>query len=174
MGRCSICEDPRREAIEEAIMSGRTLRDVSKTFGVASKDGVRRHKDRHMPISLIRLGKQATDAVEEAARAMTVLARMEALYDRLTAVLDRAEEAGRDTITLAAARELRATAELIARITREIGEQPQQVLNVYTNPEVVQIVAVFQEVAGLLPPELQERVTARLAEIDGRSLQATT
>src|SRR5919106_3019421 len=103
MGRpCTICElaEAERERVEEAIVSGRSLRDVAATFRVGSKDAVRRHRQGHMPVALIRLGKKAIDAEQEATKALSVLDRMENLYDRLNGMLDRAEKDGKITIGL--------------------------------------------------------------------------
>jgi hypothetical protein len=136
MGRpCSICEDPQRETIEEAIVAGRSFRSVAATFGTFSKDAVRRHRESHMPVSLVRIGKKAVDSEATEARSLTVLVRMEGLYGRLTGILDRAEDGKRDSISLQAAREMRATAEVIAKISGELREQPSMVVNLQASPE---------------------------------------
>jgi len=66
--RCSICIHPRREEIDQALVSGATERTIVDQFDV-SKSAVHRHKTAHLPISLThalerRVEKEEDDLLE--------------------------------------------------------------------------------------------------------------
>jgi hypothetical protein len=103
MPSCRVCAHERRTEIDEAIAEGRSLRDIAATFGGASKDAVRRHKEAHVSPALVRLGTRLRTAAEDR-RAESILDRMEGLYARIEGLLDRAEAQGRDGTVLQASR----------------------------------------------------------------------
>ena len=126
--RCTVCSHDDREAIDEALVAGRTLRDIARQHGV-SKDAVSRHRS-HVSQALSRVV-----AAREEAGPRSALARLEDLHGRATRVLDAAEGEGKASLSLAAIKELRGLVETIARITGELDERPSvQVLNVATSP----------------------------------------
>ena len=153
--RCSICSHDDRESIDEAIVAGRTYRDIARQWDV-SKDAVARHKS-HVSHALSRVVAQ-----REEAGARSALDRLEDLHARATTFLDAAEAEGKASMGLAAIRELRGLVEMIAKITGELDERPNvQVLNVSTAPEWLAIRAALVEV--LAPyPEAAAAVAARL------------
>lgn len=152
---CKICHHEDREAIDAAIVAGKTLRDIASQADV-SKDSVARHKG-HISAVLSRVVAEREEAGPRSA-----LARLEDLHDRATRVLDAAEGEGKATLSLAAIKELRGLVETIARITGELDERPNvQVLNVSTAPEWLAIRAAL---AGALAPypDAAAAVAARL------------
>ncbi len=153
--RCTICNHDDRESIDEAIVGGRTLRDIARQHDV-SKDAVSRHRG-HVSHALSRVV-----AEREEAGARSALDRLEDLHTRATRVLDAAEGEGKASLSLAAIKELRGLVETIAKITGELDERPNvQVLNVSTAPEWLAIRAALVEV--LAPyPEAAAAVAARL------------
>ena len=50
--RCTICDHPQQEAIDQAFISGQSLRDIAGHYHL-SKSALARHKDRHAPPALI-------------------------------------------------------------------------------------------------------------------------
>jgi hypothetical protein len=65
--RCTVCDQPERNGIDEALVSGAPYRTVAKRF-VLSESAVYRHKTEHLPAHL----SKAKEA-EEAARADDLL-----------------------------------------------------------------------------------------------------
>jgi len=57
--RCTICDHPQHEAIEQALIAGQALRDIAGHYHL-SKSALARHKERHAPPALI----QDTDDLE--------------------------------------------------------------------------------------------------------------
>jgi hypothetical protein len=57
--RCTICEHPTRDAIDQALVAGQTLRDIASHYHL-SKSALARHKVSHAPPALI----QDTDDLE--------------------------------------------------------------------------------------------------------------
>lgn len=153
--RCTICSHDDREGIDEAIVGGRTLRDIARQWDV-SKDAVARHKS-HVSQALSRVV-----ADREEAGARSALDRLEDLHTRATRLLDAAEAEGKASMALASIKELRGLVEIIAKITGELDERPSvQVLNVSTAPEWLAIRAALVEV--LAPyPDAAAAVAARL------------
>jgi len=169
MGRaCTVCSHEDREAVDEAIVLGRTLRDIAQQHGV-SKDAVSRHKA-HVSPALARLV-----AEREEAGGKSALARLEELHVRAMRVLDAAESEGKASLSLAAIRELRGLVEVLARITGELDERSTvQVLNLSTSAEWISLRSVVLEALTDFP-EARAAVAGRLAggarvAIEGRVL----
>jgi hypothetical protein len=57
--RCTICAHPTRDAIDQALVAGQSLRDIAGHYHL-SKSALARHKDSHAPPALI----QDTDDLE--------------------------------------------------------------------------------------------------------------
>lgn len=162
--RCSICNHEDREAIDEAIVSGSTLRATARRFDV-SKDAVSRHKA-HVSASLSRVV-----AAREEAGAVSALSRLEELHTRAMRVLDAAEADGKASLSLAAIRELRGLVETLAKITGELDERPNvQVLNVATAPEWVAIRGVLMQALAPHPAAAQAVAVALDSLPAGRTI----
>src|SRR5262245_50689175 len=131
---CSICRHGARQAIDESLVAGTPYRDVSKRFGV-TPSALTRHRKAHLSPALV-----AVNAERERHGTDTVADRIEALYRKAAAILQRVDEAGATGQALAAIRELRSLCELLARITGELDERPQvAVVNLHTTPEWIEL-----------------------------------
>ena len=157
--RCTVCTHDELEEIDAALVTGSTLRDIARRYGV-SKDAASRHKA-HVSRALSQVV-----AARQQAGSKTALDRIEHLHDRAMRVLDTAEAEGKASLSLAAVRELRSLVELIAKITGELDERSTvQVLNVATAPEWVAIRAAVM--AALIPhPDAAAAVVERLAALE--------
>ena len=165
---CTVCAHTDRQAVDEAIVLGRTLRDIAQQHGV-SKDAVSRHKA-HVSPALARLVADRAEAGPKSA-----LSRLEELYGRASNVLSAAESEGKASLSLAAIRELRGIVETLAKITGELDERSTvQVLNLATSDEwLVLRAAVMSALADY--PEAAAAVAGRLTggarvAIEGRAL----
>jgi hypothetical protein len=127
---CTICANPKRAEIDEALVSGgESIRGISRRFRVTD-DALSRHKESHLPKTLVR-AHQAGE-VRRAGILMDRIAtnedRSERLYGQAEAILDRALEAEDLKTALTAIRagcavlaEARQLAELRGKATGELG-----------------------------------------------------
>lgn len=100
------------------------------------------------------------------AGAQKAVDRAEELYVKASAILEGAEQEGQGALALSAIKELRATVELLAKLTGELDERPQvNVLNVSSSPEWLAIQQAMLE--SLAPfPEARIAVAGTLEELE--------
>jgi len=108
---CSICGHEHRDAMEDAFIAGQAKRRIASQYGVTER-AVRYHMREHLP-TLLALARDA----ERAARADTLLDRMEALQSQTLAILDAPED---QRTALAAIAQARRNLELIGEVTKEL------------------------------------------------------
>ena len=150
---CTICSHPSRDAIEDAFIAGTPKRRIASHYGVSER-AVRYHTREHLP-ALLALARDA----ERAARADSLLDRIEILQSRTLAILEVTEETGEHRTALAAIREARSNLELIGEVTRELNRAPT--LNLSLHPEYVEARTLI--VQALEPyPQAKEAVVRAL------------
>jgi hypothetical protein len=138
---CTLCEHPRREEIDRALVGDSSNLSVSSLFGV-SESAIRRHKANHLPAKLV-----MAQAAEEVAQADDLLDQVRDLQARTLAILEAAESTRQHRTALAAIREARSNLELLAKLLGELDERP--VVNLNVSPEWLELRAVI--VAALEP-----------------------
>jgi predicted transcriptional regulator len=111
---CTICSSGHRDEMEDAYLAGMPKRRIASHYGVTER-AVRHHLREHLP-ELLALARDA----ERAARADTLLDRIEALHSRTMAILEAVEGTDEHGTALAAIREARRNLELIGEVTREL------------------------------------------------------
>jgi hypothetical protein len=152
---CSICQHPKREAIDRALVGETSNLSVSSLFGV-SESAVRRHKANHLPAKLVMAEKAA-----EVAEADSLLGQVRDLQSRAYGILDKAEGTGDLRTALGAIREARGNLELLAKLLGELDERPM--VNLHVSSEWLELRAV---IVGALEPYSEAR-GAVLRAIDG-------
>ena len=160
---CTVCQHPRRDAVDRHLVSGRSNRGVAREYGLG-REAVRNHRARHVPQTLTR----AREAREEA-HADDLLAQVRHLHDRALHILDEAEAADDHRSALGAIREARAAVELLAKLVGELDERPVvNVTNLLASVEWQRVQALVIDV--LEPhPEARERLVTGLAAIEERT-----
>jgi len=143
---CTICRHADRDAIEDAFVAGTPKRRIASRYGVTER-AVRHHTREHLP-ALLALARDA----ERAARADSLLDRIEALQSRTLAILEASQETHDHRVALAAIREVRANLELIAEVTKELDRTPT--LNLHLNPEWLELRTT---IVGALDPHPEAR-----------------
>jgi hypothetical protein len=143
---CSICGHEHRDAMEDAFIAGQAKRRIASQHGVTER-AVRYHMREHLP-ALLALARDA----ERAARADTLLDRIEALHSRTMAILEAVEGTDEHGTALAAIREARRNLALVGEVTRELDRAGT--INVALNPE-------WLEIRGVIIAALEPRPTAR-------------
>jgi hypothetical protein len=146
LGRvCTICTHERRFEIEELLATRQsTYRGIARKYGV-SEDAVSRHVSSRHVSQLISL---AADA-ERAARADTLLDRIEALQSRIEEFLSRVEHTDNYSATLGAFREMRSNLELIGEVTKELDRAGT--INLELSPEWLELRGVIVAALGPHP-----------------------
>jgi hypothetical protein len=152
---CTVCSHEKRYEIEERLATRQgTYRGIARTYGL-SEDAVSRHVSGGHISQLIAL---AADA-ERAARADTLLDRIEALQSRTLAILSATEETGEHRTALAAIREARGNLELIGEVTKELNRAPT--LNLSLHPQYIEARTLI--VQALEPyPQAKEAIVRAL------------
>jgi len=158
---CTICSHENRYDIDSILVDrAKPYRYIALQYGV-SKDAISRHVNSRHISELLAL---AADA-EQAARADTLLDRVEALQSRIEAFLGRVEGTDNYSATLGAFREMRANLDLIGEVTKELDRTPT--LNLELNPEWLRVEAVIVGTLERFPAAKEAVVGALLALPDG-------
>jgi predicted transcriptional regulator len=152
---CSICSHEHRDAMEDAFIVGQAKRRIASHYGVTER-AVRHHLREHLP-ALLALARDA----ERAARADTLLDRMEALQSQTLAILDAPEDQDEHGTALAAIREARRNLELIGEVTRELDRAGT--INLELTVEWQEVKAVLVNTLASYP-EAQQAVFNALEE----------
>ena len=158
MGRvCTICSHEQRFAIEELLATRQsTYRGIARKYGLG-EDAVSRHVKAGHVSQLLAL---AADA-ERAARADSLLDRIEALHSRTLAILVAVEGKDEHGTALAAIREARRNLELIGEVTRELDRAGT--INLELTVEWQEVKAVLVNTLASYP-EAQQAVFNALEE----------
>ena len=149
---CSICSHEHRDAMEDAFIAGQAKRRIASQHGVTER-AVRYHMREHLP-ALLTLARDA----ERAARADTLLDRMEALQSQTLAILDAPED---QRTALAAIAQARRNLELIGEVTRELDRAGT--INLELSVEWQEVKAVLANTLASYP-EAQQAVFNALEE----------
>jgi hypothetical protein len=149
---CSICSHEHRDAMEDAFIAGQAKRRIASQHGVSER-AVRYHMREHLP-ALLALARDA----ERAARADTLLDRMEALQSQTLAILDAPED---QRTALAAIAQARRNLELIGEVTRELDRAGS--INLELTVEWQEVKAVLVNTLASYP-EAQQAVFDALEE----------
>jgi hypothetical protein len=149
---CSICSHEHRDAMEDAFIAGQAKRRIASQHGVTER-AVRYHMREHLP-ALLALARDA----ERAARADTLLDRMEALQSQTLAILDAPED---QRTALAAIAQARRNLELIGEVTRELDRAGT--INLELSVEWQEVKAVLVNTLASYP-EAQQAVFNALEE----------
>jgi len=132
---CTLCEHPKREEIDRALVGETSNLSVSSVFGV-SESAVRRHKANHLPAKLAKAHE-----AKEVSRADDLLRQVRILQSKTLSILLRAEGAGDLRTALSAVREARGNVELLAKLSGELDERP--VVNLNISPEWLELRAAI-------------------------------
>jgi hypothetical protein len=156
---CTVCSSEQRDEIEDAVLAGTPKRRIASQYGVSER-AVRDHTKNHLP-ELLAIARDA----QRAARADTLLDRLEALQERTEAILEQAEESGNFQDRFRGVAEMRRTLEIIGEVTKELNRSTT--INLELSPEWGMIRAAIVEALEPAPPQIRGSVTMRLLQIEG-------
>src|SRR5918994_4602529 len=149
---CSICGHEHRDAMEDVSIAGQAKRRIASQYGVSER-AVRYHMREPLP-ALLALARDA----ERAARADTLLDRMEALQSQTLAILDAPED---QRTALAAIAQARRNLELIGELTEQLDRRGT--VNLELTVEWQEVKAVLVNTLASYP-EAQQAVFDALEE----------
>src|SRR5215208_6364728 len=153
--RCTVCDHPERNSIDQALVNVAPYRSVAKRFEL-SESAVYRHKTEHLPVHLLKARE-----IEEVAQADDLLEQVRHLQTHAIDILERAEKSGDLRTALAAISQARGNLELLGKLAGELDERPQ--VNLLISPEWLELRAV---IIGALSPHPGAR-EAVLRAIEG-------
>jgi hypothetical protein len=160
-GKCAACEHEKQDDLNADLISKISLSKLSEKYGI-SRASLKAHKDNHLTPAL------AAVQAEKFGVGTKATARLEAMLQTVESLLTKARTTGNVGQALTAVRELRATIELLAKITGELDERPTTVINLLTTEAWIQARQAIVE--ALAPyPEARLAVANRLQLIEHRS-----
>lgn len=157
---CSICAHPELAAINEALVSGITFRNIAERYGT-SLAALHRHKHDHIPAALAKAGEAA-----EVTHADDLLEQVRGLQKRALNILETAEVDGKLGTALLAIKESRGCLELLARLLDKLPKG-SAVNILISSPAWVELRAVIVDTLGPYP-QIQAELGRRLARIERR------
>ncbi len=155
---CTTCTHPEREAIDEALTQGLSMRRIAFRHGM-SPNAIKRHRDRHLSPALAAVAAERKQAHER-----SLLERIEDLTNRAERILDQAEQSGKVSVALSAIREMRELLRLLGAATGELDDKPQVTVNLMASTEWLVLRAAILEALGG-HPAARIAVMSRIAEI---------
>ena len=109
--RCKVCDNPERLNIDRAIISGKSLKEISREFNIGY-DSLYRHSQDH-------LSRQLSKAYElkQMGENNELLEKIESIISRAEDIFRRNYEANKDLTALKSLAEIRSTIELLHKIS---------------------------------------------------------
>jgi hypothetical protein len=160
--KCAACASPDQVDIDHALVAGASIRKLSRRYDI-SRTALTAHKRNHVSPALVAVREERGRAF-----AVNTVERLETLFETGSAILSAARESHNAALALAALREIRATVELIARVTGELDERPQVTVNLQQTAEWIQVQAVVVKfVDEKLGPKEAAELSRRLRVLDG-------
>jgi hypothetical protein len=147
MQRCSTCAHAKRNDIDRLLATGTPAAQVAEQFGLNARS-VQWHANDHLP----QLVTQAVKS-EQKDVAFDVMAELTSCYGYARVILAMSlkgdDEKKRPSLALAAIREMRDTAALIAKIGGQLDERPQ--MNLTVSAEWIEIRLLLMDVLAPFP-----------------------
>ncbi len=155
---CTICSHAARAAIDAALVSGASLRDIAGQFHV-SKTAVARHADGHIAATVTR-----SQEAREEAQALDVVRQLKAINTAALEILAKARKIDDPDTQLKAIDRIQRQIELQAKLLGDLDERPQ--VNVLLSAEWISVRTVL--LAALAPfPDARVAAATALLQVEG-------
>ena len=129
MRTCTICGHTDRNDIDEALLDGRSLRNIAKQYKT-STTSLFRHKKDHIPTALAQTVQATTELQAE-----TLFDRLRSINTETKAILQEAREAKSSSIALAAINRIEHQIELEAKILGQLDDSVKVAVGFNLTPE---------------------------------------
>lgn len=156
---CTVCVHPQRGAIDQALVTGESVRSLASRYVPLSKTALSRHAE-HIPGSLVK-AQEETDV----RNAIDVVKQLRAINSTCKDILEDARQRKDDDTALKAVDRIYRQLELQAKLLGELNEAPQ--VNLFLTPEWGRACAVLLRALGPYP-EARAAGAAALIELEGR------
>lgn len=178
-GKCASCQHPEVDTLNEQLITGVPLAQIAKRFGMAVSS-LKAHKKNHLnpAYKAIKAAKE-----QRATDGRTMQEQLRDLLPILRNALHWAQGAqdkeGNFTVLpnlsqmVAVVRELRATLELLAKITGEYDDRPTTTINVLTTEAWLQTRSAINQALATYP-EARLAVARNLMLLEGKVEADTT
>ena len=128
--KCFVCSHPKRHEIDKSLVKGKTLREITRSFGI-DKSALYRHKQKHLPKQLLMVRES-----EELTRADNLWDQIEWLRAKALSISRKAEEREDYRAALAGIRELVRIVELTGKLRGDLSNQP---VNIILSPQWIEL-----------------------------------
>lgn len=152
MPSCATCSHSERVAIDMALVSGASLRDVASRYGM-SYQAVKRHKDKHLSPMLQLKQEEIGD---------TLYAQIVTLNAETLTVLAKAQADGKGYLVLRAVEQARANLEVVAELLGKVNRGQGATVIVTQTPEWV---AIKEALNRILSPEQKMAFAETLVQL---------
>ena len=161
MGRqCTVCNHAQLDAINEALIEGRSYNDIITVYNGITEMALSRHMNNHLPATLVK----AHDAME-AAKADTLLAQVQRLQDKAMELLSKAEISGDLRGALQGVREAKGCLELLAKLQGQLQAETKVIIETQEVQALInQLVIIIQQ--EVRDPHTLQAIVAKLQEVD--------
>ncbi len=153
MPRCTACDAPDRAALDRSLAIGAEAVSTLARRHKLSRQAILRHRDAHLPLALTEAVALATED-----RGGALIAEIDGLKDRVSGLLNRAEQKGDLRGAVTAIREGARLLELIAKLRGDLTPPPAVTISVVQTAE-------FQNVASRILAALDGYPAARAAVV---------
>lgn len=180
-GKCASCQHPEVDILNEQLITGVPLAQIAKRFGMAVSS-LKAHKKNHLNPAYKAI-QAAKKSQQEAGDGRTMQEQLRDLLPILRNALHWAQGAqdkeGNFTVLpnlsqmVAVVRELRATLELLAKITGEYDDRPTTTINVLTTEAWLQTRSAINQALATYP-EARLAVARNLMLLEGKVEADTT
>ena len=156
MRTCTICGHADRNDIDQALLDGRSLRNIAKQYKT-STTSLFRHKKDHIPVALAQTVQATTELQAE-----TLFDRLRSINTETRAILQEAREAKSSSVALAAINRIERQIELEAKILGQLDDGVKVAVGFNLTPKPV------WDFSELTQEELEEfrRLTAKLNRVN--------
>jgi hypothetical protein len=143
MPQCSVCAHPDRAAVDKALVTGASLRDVAGQFGL-TKSSVERHQADHLPARLVKAAER-----QDVREALDVVAQLKAINAATLEVLRDAQASKDGELVLKATDRALKQIELQAKLLGDLDDRPQ--VNILISAEWAEIRLLILRALGPYP-----------------------
>lgn len=141
MPRCTVCTHPHVDKINRALVAGTPKERIARQYGL-KPDAMRRHFQNHVSeeqrreIAVELKRERAQDTADELNdERLDIANTYESLAKRVGKLIDRAEEAGDDSLALASMEGLRRVLSDIAKMQGKLAQQLTVQVSLNDSPE---------------------------------------
>jgi len=157
---CSVCADPRRAEVDQALVSGVAVDEIARRYPPLSATSIRRHRSEHIAAAIAK-----AEAVKEVARGDDLLDQVHRLKSKAVSLLLKAEAAGDFRTALAGIREARSCLELLLEVEGDLN-RATNVNVLIASPDWIATRGAL--LTALRPfPEARQAVVAELLKLEG-------